>query len=147
MRPTPTEQPDRTRVPIEAHERGRSSRLELFFDLVFVLGFRRCTALVVAEPTAPGMFRGLLALALLWWAWTGYTRLASLIEPEERAVRLVVFAATALGGGRAVPAGGLRRPGLRGTVTYGGVRASPVALYLLASGATTRCIARSSRSP
>src|SRR3954453_12360756 len=87
--------PDRHLTSVEARQRESVKPLELFFDLVFVLGFTQCTALMVADPTAAGLGRGLLALALLWWAWTGYAWLTSLIDPEEGAVRLVIFAASA----------------------------------------------------
>ena len=41
--------------------------LELYFDLVFVLGFTQCTALMAAQPTWEGIGRGILVLAVLWW--------------------------------------------------------------------------------
>ena len=69
--------------------------LELFFDLVFVLGFTQCTALMIELHSWDGIARGLLALALLWWAWVGYSWLTSVIDPEEGAVRLAMFAAMA----------------------------------------------------
>src|SRR4051795_6788966 len=69
--------------------------LELFFDLVFVLAFTQCTALMAAEPTWEGLAKGLLVLGVLWWSWVGYAWLTSVIDPEEDAVRLVMFAAMA----------------------------------------------------
>src|SRR5262245_58463592 len=126
---------DRPRITIEARERESVKPLELFFDLVFVLGFTQCTALMVADPTAAGVGRGLLALALLWWAWTGYAWLTNLIDPEEGAVRLVMFAATA-----AMVVVALCLPEAFGdraltfAIAYGSVRAAQIALYLLASG-------------
>lgn len=69
--------------------------LELFFDLVFVLGFTQCTALMIEAHSWEGIGRGVLALALLWWAWVGYSWLTSVIDPEEGAVRLAMFAAMA----------------------------------------------------
>jgi low temperature requirement protein LtrA len=69
--------------------------LELFFDLVFVLAFTQCTALMAAEPTWEGLARGLLVLGLLWWAWVGYAWLTSVVDPEEGAVRLAIFASMA----------------------------------------------------
>jgi low temperature requirement protein LtrA len=128
------DRPARPRITIEARERETVKPLELFFDLVFVLGFTQCTALMVADPTAEGIGRGLLALALLWWAWTGYAWLTSLIDPEEGAVRLVIFAATA-----ALVVVALCLPEAFGdraltfAVAYGSVRAAQVVLYLLAS--------------
>lgn len=69
--------------------------LELFFDLVFVLGFTQCTALMIQLHSWQGIGRGMLALALLWWAWVGYSWLTSVIDPEEGPVRLAMFAAMA----------------------------------------------------
>ena len=69
--------------------------LELFFDLVFVLAITQCTQLMADEPTWEGIAKGLLVLAVLWWSWIGYAWLTSVVDPEEGAVRLVIFAAMA----------------------------------------------------
>lgn len=69
--------------------------LELYFDLVFVLAFTQCTALMVHDPTWEGIGRGMLVLALLWWAWGGYAWLTSVIDPEEGPVRIAMFATMA----------------------------------------------------
>ena len=37
----------------------------------------------------------MLVLGLLWWAWVGYAWLTSVVDPEEGAVRLAMFAAMA----------------------------------------------------
>jgi low temperature requirement protein LtrA len=87
--------PRRTRIQTAARDRESVQPLELFFDLAIVLGFTQCTALMAAEPTWAGIGRALLVLALLWWAWTGYAWLTSVIDPEEGAVRIVLFAAMA----------------------------------------------------
>src|SRR3954464_5400100 len=73
----------------------RVTPLELFFDLVFVLAITQCTALMAAEPTWRGLAKGLLALGVLWWAWVGYAWLTSVVDPEEGAVRVAIFAAMA----------------------------------------------------
>lgn len=78
--------------------RGESARvtpLELFFDLVFVLALTQCTALMAHDPSWEGIARGLLVLAVLWWAWVGYSWLTSVIDPEEGAVRIAMFGAMA----------------------------------------------------
>src|SRR5205809_2483384 len=76
-------------------EEERVTPLELFFDLVFVLALTQCTALMAAEPTWRGMAKGLLVLGVLWWSWVGYAWLTSVVDPEEGAVRLVIFASMA----------------------------------------------------
>jgi low temperature requirement protein LtrA len=73
----------------------RVTPLELFFDLVFVLALTQCTALMAANPTWEGLVKGLLVLGVMWWAWTGYAWLTSVVDPEEGVVRLTVFAAMA----------------------------------------------------
>ncbi len=83
------------RLNVEQREVESVKPLELFFDLVFVLGFTQCTALMVAQPTWSGVGRGMVVLAILWWSWIGFAWLTSVIDPEEGAVRLVMFAAMA----------------------------------------------------
>jgi low temperature requirement protein LtrA len=129
--------PARTRVPRitpELREREIVKPLELFFDLVFVLGFTQCTALMADQPTWEGIGRGLLVLAALWWTWTGYAWLTSVIDPEEGAVRIAIFAAMAalLIVALCVPeAFGDRALGF--AIAYGVVRAAHIALYWIAS--------------
>jgi len=76
-------------------EGERVTPLELFFDLVFVLAITQCTALMSHDQTWSGLAQGLLILGVLWWAWVGYSWLTSVIDPEEGAVRLVIFVAMA----------------------------------------------------
>jgi low temperature requirement protein LtrA len=60
-----------------------------------VLALTQCTTLMFADPTWSGLARGLLVLAVLWWSWVGYAWLTSVVDPEEGAVRLAIFAAMA----------------------------------------------------
>jgi low temperature requirement protein LtrA len=69
----------------------RVTPLELFFDLVFVYAITQVTLLMSDDPTWAGIGRGLLVLAALWWAWTGYAWLTNMLEPEEGVVRLGMF--------------------------------------------------------
>ena len=69
--------------------------LELFFDLVFVFAITQVTALLTHDPSWHGVIRGALALAAVWWAWTGYAWLTSTLDVDEGGVRLLVLAATA----------------------------------------------------
>ena len=71
------------------------SPLELFFDLVFVLAITQCTQLMSDDPSWGGLARGLLVLGVLWWAWVGYSWLTSVVDPEDDAVRAVIFIAMA----------------------------------------------------
>jgi low temperature requirement protein LtrA len=112
----------------------RVTPLELFFDLVFVLAITQCTALMAAEPTWTGLAKGLVVLGVLWWSWTGYAWLTSVVDPEEGAVRLAIFAAMAalLVVSLCVP-GAFGDSALLFACAYGVVRAAHIALFLLAS--------------
>jgi low temperature requirement protein LtrA len=89
-------------------ERGHEHRitpLELFFDLVFVFAITQITKLLVHWPTWTGVLREILALAAIWWAWTGYAWLTSAIDVGEGSSRLAMLASMTamLGVGLAVP--------------------------------------------
>jgi hypothetical protein len=64
----------------------RVSTLELFFDLVFVFSMTQVTALLTHDPSWHGVIRGALALAAVWWAWTGYAWLTSTLNVDEGGV-------------------------------------------------------------
>jgi low temperature requirement protein LtrA len=108
--------------------------LELFFDLVFVLAFTQCTALMADDPTWEGLARGILVLGVMWWAWVGYAWLTSVVDPEEGGVRIAMFAAMAalLVVALAIPEafGDL---GLLFAIAYFGVRMGQIALFMIAS--------------
>ncbi|MEA2220568.1 MAG: hypothetical protein QOJ35_3194 [Solirubrobacteraceae bacterium] len=108
--------------------------LELFFDLVFVLALTQCTALMAADPTWAGLAKGMLVLGVLWWCWVGYAWLTSVVDPEEDAVRLVIFAAMAalLVVGLCVPKA-FDDAALIFAIAYAFVRVAHIALFLLAS--------------
>jgi low temperature requirement protein LtrA len=85
--------PPRLRAVLREEE--RVTPLELFFDLVFVLAITQCTALMAHDPSWKGLARGLIVLGVLWWCWVGYAWLTSVVDPEEGAVRIAIFAAMA----------------------------------------------------
>jgi low temperature requirement protein LtrA len=115
-------------------EEERVTPLELFFDLVFVLAITQCTALMADEPTWEGVGKALLVLGVLWWSWVGYAWLTSVVDPEEGAVRIVMFVAMAalLVVALCVPEA-FDDSGLLFACAYGVVRAAHIALFLLAS--------------
>ena len=114
-------------------EEERVTPLELFFDLVFVLAITQCTALMAATPTWEGIVRGLLVLGVLWWCWVGYAWLTSVVDPEEGAVRLAIFASMAalLVAALAVPHV-FNDTGLVFAVSYGFARYAQVVLLYIA---------------
>jgi len=123
-----------SRLSASLREGERVTPLELFFDLVFVLAITQCTALMSHHPTWSGLTQGLLVLGMLWWAWTGYAWLTSVLDPEEGAVRLVMFGAMA-----ALLLVSLCVPDAFGDLAlafaliYGVVRTAHIALFMLAS--------------
>jgi low temperature requirement protein LtrA len=122
------------RLSAALREEERVTPLELFFDLVFVLALTRCTALMSNHPTWSGLAQGLLVLVMLWWAWTGYAWLTSVLDPEEGAVRLIIFGAIA-----ALLIVSLCVPEAFGSLAlvfalaYGAVRVAHIGLFMLAS--------------
>jgi low temperature requirement protein LtrA len=122
------------RLTAVAREGETVTPLELFFDLVFVLALTQCTALMAAEPTWSGIAKGMLVLGVLWWSWVGYAWLTSVVDPEEGAVRIVIFAAMAglLVAGLAVP-DAFGDAALIFALAYGFVRVAHIALFVLAS--------------
>ena len=122
------------RLSTALRENERVSPLELFFDLVFVLAITQCTALMSQHPTWEGLAQGLLVLALLWWAWVGYAWLTSVVDPEDDAVRIAIFAAMAA---LLIVSLTVREAfgdlALTFAVSYGVVRAGQIALFMIAS--------------
>ena len=112
----------------------RVTPLELFFDLAFVFGFTQVTTLLVDDPSWGGIFRGMLVLAALWWAWTGFAWFTSTLDVDEGGVRLAMLAAMA-----AVFAAALAVPGAFGDdallfgFAYLFVRVLHIVLYAIVS--------------
>jgi low temperature requirement protein LtrA len=131
--PSPSRIP-RLNVSPVLRDGERVTPLELFFDLVFVLALTQCTTLIAHTPTWEGMLKGLLVLGVLWWSWCGYAWLTSVVDPEEGAVRLAMFAAMAafLVCALCVP-GAFHSEALLFACAYGAVRGAHIVLFMLAS--------------
>jgi low temperature requirement protein LtrA len=99
-----------------------------------VLALTQCTALMSNHPTWSGLAQGLLVLGMLWWAWTGYAWLTSVVDPEEGAVRLVMFGAISalLIVSLCVPEA-FGELALVFALAYGAVRVAHIGLFMLAS--------------
>jgi len=78
-----------------AEREQRVTPLELFFGLVFVFAITQVTSFLSRNPTWGGLLRASLLLGMLWWLWSAYAWLTNTLDPEEGAVRLAMFAATA----------------------------------------------------
>jgi low temperature requirement protein LtrA len=128
------ERASRPRIGAVLREGERVTPLELFFDLVFVLALTQCTALMYQHPTWEGLAQGMLVLGVLWWSWTGYAWLTSVVDPEEGAVRIAMFAAMAglLIVAICVPEA-FDSLALEFALAYGVVRGGHIALFMLAS--------------
>ena len=124
----------RPQINAESRFEERVKPLELFFDLVFVLAFTQCTALMSDDPTWQGVGRAMLVLGVLWWAWVGYAWLTSVVDPEEGGVRIAMFAASAclLVAGLCVPEAFGDRA-LPFAIAYALVRVGQIVLFLIAA--------------
>jgi low temperature requirement protein LtrA len=122
------------RLSAALREEERVTPLELFFDLVFVLAITQCTQLMSDNPTWEGLAQGMLVLGVLWWSWTGYAWLTSVVDPEEGGVRIAMFAAMAafLIVALCVPEA-FDDLALEFALAYAVVRAAHIALFMLAS--------------
>ena len=78
---------------VEGEHRVRP--IELFFDLVFVFAITQVTRFMADDLTWDGLGDGLLVLAVVWWAWVGYSWLTNVIDPEATRPRLTIFVALA----------------------------------------------------
>ena len=73
----------------------RVSPLELFFDLVFAFAFTQVTTLWLEQPSWGGLGRGLLVVAVLWWAWASFAWLTNAADAEAGVVTVGTLCATA----------------------------------------------------
>ena len=71
----------------------RVTARELFFDLVFVFAFTQVATLLTDDPTFSGLGRGVLVLAVLWWAWSAYAWLTNILDPEDGLVGAALLVA------------------------------------------------------
>jgi low temperature requirement protein LtrA len=112
----------------------RVTPLELFFDLVFVFAITQVTAVMADDPTWEGLLRGLLVLAVVWWAWAAYAWLTNTLDTEESRTRVVMFVSMAamFVVALAVP-GAFNEHALLFACAYFVVRAAHILLYGYAS--------------
>ncbi|MEV0426707.1 low temperature requirement protein A [Micromonospora sp. NPDC050495] len=70
---------------------ARTSRVELFYDLVFVFAFLNVTTLTATRLTPANLYRCLLVLALLWWSWSSFVRLGNAVRADQGVLPVVGF--------------------------------------------------------
>ncbi|NYF54223.1 low temperature requirement protein A [Micromonospora purpureochromogenes] len=73
----------------------RVTRLELFYDLVFVFAFLNVTTLAAADLTARRLVEAMFVLALLWWCWTGFAAVGNMLRADRGVMPLVGFSTMA----------------------------------------------------
>ncbi|MEU8015937.1 low temperature requirement protein A [Micromonospora parva] len=71
---------------------SRTTKLELFYDLVFVFAFLNVTTLAAKDLTALTLLSSLVVLGLLWWCWTSFAYLGNLVRADYGIVPLIGFA-------------------------------------------------------
>lgn len=86
--PAPAQDPHRS-------ER-RTSPIELLWDLVFVFAITQVTTLLAARPGWGRFGEGMLALALVWWAWSAFVWAANAEAEDSAVLRGALLAATVL---------------------------------------------------
>lgn len=112
----------------------RTSSVELLWDLVFVFAITQVSTLLGSDLSWGGFGRAMLALALVWWAWSAFVWVANAHEPDGLAFRAALVVATIL-----IFIAGLALPTAYGeravlfAVSYAGVRLLHLALYADAS--------------
>jgi low temperature requirement protein LtrA len=74
-----------------AHEHGRVTYVELFFDLVFVFAVTQLSHLLMEHLSLGGVLQTLLLLLALWWAWIDTSWVTNWLDPERTPVRVMLF--------------------------------------------------------
>ncbi|MFI7072110.1 low temperature requirement protein A [Micromonospora sediminicola] len=78
-----------------ADQAGGVSRLELFLDLIFVFAFLNVTGLTAEQLNPAGLPRGLLLLVLLWWCWTPFAWLGTMVRLDRGVLPVAMFGLSA----------------------------------------------------
>ncbi|GAA0809520.1 low temperature requirement protein A [Spirilliplanes yamanashiensis] len=128
------EQVEPLRPPDLNQESDRSAtRLELFFDLAFVLFVARCADVLAKDETWHG---GLVFAAVLtagWWAWASTTLYANRFDTDDAVFRLLTLAGMAGVVGMAAAADSIAKPeGRWFALAYVVLRLALIAGYLRA---------------
>ncbi len=66
------------------------SRLELFFDLVFVFTITQFTSVLEHRPSLTGVAQAAVMLAIVWWMYGGYAWLTNLVPPDRPGRRIAM---------------------------------------------------------
>src|SRR4051794_26531600 len=77
-------------------EERRTTPVELLWDLVFVFAVTQVTSLIARDLSWANAGRGLLVLALVWWAWSAFVWATNASDPDSAVLRAVLLVATVL---------------------------------------------------
>jgi low temperature requirement protein LtrA len=112
----------------------RTTPVELLWDLAFVYAITQVTHFLLFHLTWGGFLRGMILLALVWWAWSAFVWAANAQEEDSGTMQLALLASLVL-----IFIAGLAVPQAFGdeavlfALTYSGVRLIHLALYVDAS--------------
>ncbi|HEX5869725.1 MAG TPA: low temperature requirement protein A, partial [Longimicrobium sp.] len=80
-----------------AHEHGRVTFIELFFDLVFVLAVTQLSHTLIEHFTPMGAVQTGLLLLAVWNVWIYTSWMTNWLDPETIPVRVMLLALTLVG--------------------------------------------------
>jgi low temperature requirement protein LtrA len=112
----------------------RTTPVELLWDLAFVFAITQVTHFLLFHLTWGGFLRGMILLALVWWAWSAFVWAANAQEEDSGTMQLALLTSLVL-----IFIAGLAVPQAFGeeatlfALTYCGVRLIHLALYVDAS--------------
>jgi low temperature requirement protein LtrA len=112
----------------------RTTPVELFWDLAFVFAITQVTHFLLFHLTWGGFLRGMILLALIWWAWSAFVWAANAQAEDSPTMQLALLVSLVL-----IFLAGIAVPDAFGdeavlfAVTYSGVRLIHLGLYVDAS--------------
>jgi low temperature requirement protein LtrA len=74
------------------HEHNRVTTVELFFDLVFVFAITQISHFLLAHFTLLGALQSAILMLAVWWVWVFTAWITNWLDPDQTAVRLMLFA-------------------------------------------------------
>jgi low temperature requirement protein LtrA len=112
----------------------RTTPVELFWDLAFVFAITQVTHFLLFHLTWGGFLRGMILLALIWWAWSAFVWAANAQAEDSATMQLALLTSLVL-----IFIAGVAVPDAFGAeatlfaLTYCGVRLIHLGLYIDAS--------------
>ena len=74
------------------HAHNRVTAVELFFDLVFVFAITQISHFLLANFTPLGALETAMLMLAVWWVWVFTAWITNWLDPDQTAVRLMLFA-------------------------------------------------------